>query len=63
MRIRIYGNKCFSNTGFPSIVWDLGVTQGKWYYQVLLGTNGIEQIGWSYHKEFQHEVKKFKLRN
>ena len=45
-----------SGYGFPSITYPLGVSEGKWFYQVQLKTNGIIQIGWTYHTDFISDV-------
>ena len=36
-----------SRSGFSTFVSNVGVTGGKWYYQVMLATRGLLQIGWA----------------
>lgn len=40
-------NKLASLTGFSTFVANVGVTSGKFYYQVQLHTRGLLQIGWA----------------
>ena len=36
-----------STNRFASVVSDVGAKSGKWYYQVVLHTRGLMQIGWA----------------
>ena len=36
-----------SRSGFSTFVSNVGVTGGKWYYQVVLASRGLLQIGWA----------------
>jgi hypothetical protein len=36
--------KAVCQNGFSSILADVGVTAGKWYYQVILGSKGVMQV-------------------
>jgi len=36
-----------SRSGFSTFVANVGVTSGRWYYQVILQTRGLLQIGWA----------------
>src|SRR5207249_1369875 len=32
--------------GFCTVVGNVSLTKGRWFYQVVLGTAGLRQIGW-----------------
>ena len=41
------GLRLESHSNFSSVSANVSVTEGKWAYEVALGTAGIQQIGWT----------------
>ncbi len=39
------GWECTSRSNFPTICFNNGVINGRWYYEVIINTSGLKQIG------------------